>query len=134
MDEYTFTTEPPASVDFIRLREKANMAPRSLAAVEKGLPNTIFAVTVYHDGRAIGMGRIVGDDGAVYLISDMAVEPDHQGNGVGTRIMERLMAYLDMNAVESAYITLIADVDGFYERFGFEPVRPESKGMYKRIT
>ena len=134
MTAYTIVSEPPSPADFLRLRREAGMAARSRAAVEKGLPNTIYGVTVYHDDRAIGMGRIVGDGGAVYLISDMAVEPAHQGNGVGTRIMERLMEYLDTNAVESAYITLIADVDGFYERFGFEPVQPESKGMYRRIT
>ncbi|MFB6359775.1 MAG: N-acetyltransferase, partial [Halobacteriales archaeon] len=29
-------------------------------------------------------------------------------------------------------VNLMADVDGFYERFGFEETRPASKGMYLR--
>ncbi|USZ73423.1 GNAT family N-acetyltransferase [Natronosalvus halobius] len=126
---------PPNPEALVALREAADMAPRSLEAVERGLANSVFAVHVIHDpsGEPVGMGRIVGDDGAVYHISDMAVHPDHQGRGLGTHIMNRLWAYIEGTAPESAYVNLLADVDGFYERFGFEETRPASKGMYRRV-
>jgi GNAT superfamily N-acetyltransferase len=110
------------------------MTPRSREAVERGLPNSVAGVIAVHDptGETVGMARIVGDDGAVYHICDMVVRPDHQRRGLGTLLMERLLAYIEATAPPQAYVNLMADVDGFYERFGFEETRPASKGMYLR--
>ncbi|MFP8955566.1 GNAT family N-acetyltransferase [Natrialbaceae archaeon A-CW3] len=134
-DRYRLESTAPSPEAFLALRDAAGMAPRSLEAVERGLPNSVFAVHVIDDSsdEIVGMGRIVGDDGAVYHISDMAIHPDHQGEGLGTLVMERLWAYIEETAPETAYVNLIADVDGFYERFGFEETRPASKGMYCRV-
>ena len=43
--------------------------------------------------------------------------------------MEKLVARLDANAFDGAYVTLVADVPELYAKFGFESVRPESEGM-----
>jgi len=133
-DPYTIREELPDPETFAALREAAGMPPRSLEGVERGLPNSLYGVIAVHDPTeaVVGMGRIVGDDGTVYQISDMAVHPDHQRQGLGTRLMERLEAYLEETAPPQAYVNLVADVDGFYENFGFEPTRPASKGMYRR--
>lgn len=134
-DAYVLRDDLPDPETFAHLREVAGMSPRSLEAIERGLPNSIHGVIAVHapSGEVVGMGRLVGDGGAVYQISDMAVHPDHQGQGLGTRIMDRLEAYLEAEAPPGAYVNLVADVDGFYERFGYEPVRPASKGMHRRI-
>ena len=42
--------------------------------------------------------------------------------------MEKLVARLDANAFDGAYVTLVADVPELYAKFGFESVRPESEG------
>ncbi|TYL39743.1 N-acetyltransferase [Natronococcus pandeyae] len=131
---YAIREELPDPETFAALREAAGMPPRSLEGIERGLPNSLYGVIAVHEPSAevVGMGRIVGDGGTVYQISDMAVHPDHQGRGLGTQIMEHLEAYLEAEAPPRAYVTLVADVDGFYERFGFEETRPASKGMYRR--
>lgn len=46
--------------------------------------------------------------------------------------MESLLGYVEKTAPPRASVNLFADVDGFYERFGFEETRPASKGMYLR--
>lgn len=136
MDEeiYTVHERAPTPETFIELREAADMAPRSREAVDRGLPNSTYAVIVVHEpvDETVGMGRIVGDDGAVYHITDMAVHPDHQRRGLGTAIMEYLLEYIRTTAPPQAYVNLMADIDGFYEQFGFEETRPASKGMYLR--
>jgi GNAT superfamily N-acetyltransferase len=135
MDErYTLHERVATAEEFQSLRAAADMAPRSREAAERGLPNSVYGVVVVdsHTGETVGMGRIVGDDGAVYHVTDMAVHPDHQRRGVGTAVMEALEAYVEETAPPRAYVNLIADVEGFYERFGFEPVRPASRGMYRR--
>ncbi|WP_049928913.1 GNAT family N-acetyltransferase [Halopiger goleimassiliensis] len=133
-DPYALREELPDPETFARLREAAGMSPRSLEGIERGLPNSLFGVVAVHEptGEVVGMGRIVGDGGTVYQISDMAVHPAHQGQGLGTRIMEALEGYIDETAPPDAYVNLLADVDGFYERFGYEETRPASKGMYRR--
>ncbi|MEY7849312.1 GNAT family N-acetyltransferase [Natrarchaeobius sp. A-rgal3] len=133
-DRYAIHEELPEPATFLALREAAGMPPRSLEGVECGLPNSLYGVIAVHEptGEVVGMGRIVGDDGTVYQITDMAVHPDHQGRGLGTKIMDALEGYLEETAPPNAYVNLMADVDGFYERFGYEETRPESKGMFRR--
>ena len=135
VDEYAILEEPPTVETFVALRSAAEMAPRSLEAVEAGLPNSTHAVTAVYEptGEVVGMGRIVGDGATVYHICDMAVHPDHQGRGIGSLLMDALWSFIDETAPEGAYVSLLADVDGFYERFGFEETRPASKGMYRRV-
>ena len=131
---YALRERLPTVEEFLALRAAADMAPRSRAGVERGLPNSLYGVVVEPDGAdaAVGMGRVVGDGGAVFHVTDMAVHPDHQRRGLGTAIMRAILDYVDATAPPRAYVNLMADVGGFYERFGFEETRPASKGMYLR--
>ena len=49
-------------------------------------------------------------------------------------IMDSLMEYIVKEASPLSYINLMADVDGFYERWGFKPTIPNSRGMFVRIS
>jgi ribosomal protein S18 acetylase RimI-like enzyme len=82
------------------------------------------------------MGRVIGDGGTAFQIVDIAVEPAHQGQGLGKRIMAALMDKLNNDAPAGAYVSLIADGDAkhLYAKYGFEPVMPASIGMATRIT
>ena len=60
----------------------------------------------------------------------MVVKPEWQKKGAATMIMNQLMNYIDELGLSDAYVNLIADVNGFYEKWGFKPTRPRSKGMY----
>lgn len=134
-DPYAIREDLPDPETFAALREAAGMTSRSRQGLERGLPNSLYGVVAVHEptGEVVGMGRIVGDDGTVYHVCDMAVDPDHQRQGLGTRIMEALEGYIEETAPSGAYVNLMADVDGFYERFGYEETRPASKGMYRRV-
>jgi ribosomal protein S18 acetylase RimI-like enzyme len=131
MSEIVLASEVPEIDEYVRLRRDAGLSPRTPAAAEMGLPGTLFGVCVRKDRELIGMGRIIGDGGCNYEIVDMAVHPDYQRQGIGLGIMAALMEYLQDNAPESAYVSLIADGDApaLYEKFGFEPVAPNSIGM-----
>ena len=75
------------------------------------------------------MGRVIGDGGTIFVIFDMLVIEQFQSKGGGTMIMNALMDYLLREAPPQSYINLMADVDGFYERWGFEPSLPNSRAM-----
>ena len=132
---YRIAAEPPSPAEYIELRAAAGLSRRTVEAAERGIPNSLFAVSVRHGAELVAMGRIVGDGGCNYEIVDIAVHPDHQRQGLGTRVMEALMAYLRENAPPSAYVSLIADggAPALYQRFGFEFTAPESVGMALRI-
>ena len=159
---YVLRERAPTAEELADLRDAAGMSPRSMEGLRRGLPNSVYAVVVVQvpdeeggagdsaadaadgtadadttDGtadaeRTVGTARIVGDGGSVYHLCDMVVHPDHQGRGLGSRMMDALMAFVDETAPPDAYVNLMADVDGFYERWGFERTAPASKGMYLR--
>ena len=121
---------------YLQLREKAGMRARTIQGATKGLGSELFSVILRasESGEAVGMGRVVGDGGTVFHICDMAVEEKWQGKGGGTMIMHSLMEYILEEASPQSYINLMADVDGFYERWGFKPTVPNSRGMFLRIS
>ncbi|HDY5348030.1 TPA: GNAT family N-acetyltransferase [Klebsiella pneumoniae] len=142
--EYTVIEKVPSAEAFCHLRVAAGMSPRPLEGARAGLPHSCYGVHILWQETPIAMGRIVGDgaiktpiamgrivgDGAInFDIVDVAVDPAHQGKGLGRLVMEKLVAWLDANAFDGAYVTLVADVPELYAKFGFESVRPESEGM-----
>ncbi len=117
--------------DFIRLRNVSGLTPRPRDAAQKGLPRSLFGVTITFGSETVGMGRVVGDGALNFEIVDIAVDPEHQRKGLGSLIMQSIMNYLESEAPTGAYITLMADVPELYEKFGFKLSRPKSEGMYK---
>ena len=116
---------------FVQLRESVGWPIPSERAVQTSLKNTEFCVAAYSGNELAGMGRIVGDKGFIYFIADVIVKPEYQGNKIGRRIMESIMAYLDKHAPENSYITLMSarGKEEFYEKFGFFK-RPTDKYGY----
>ena len=114
----------------------AGLSPFSEAAAEKGLQGTVFSVLVLHAGSAIGMGRLIGDGGCFFQVVDIAVDPAHQGKGLGKAIMTALMDHVTNEFPASAYVSLIADVPAnrLYEKFGFRETAPRSLGMAYRVS
>jgi ribosomal protein S18 acetylase RimI-like enzyme len=128
----TLVEKIPDSEDYMRLRAITGMPPRSTVAAERGLPKSLFAVVVLDHETAIGMGRVVGDGGLNFEIVDIAVDPRYQGQGWGRKVMEAIMDYLDRETPQGCYISLIADVPEFYEKFGFKRCAPKAEGMFIR--
>ena len=131
-DPYALIERFPGIDDFRRLRAVAGLSPKAQEAAERGLPNTLYGVSILHEGRAIGMGRIIGDGGLCFVVVDIAVEPEHQGRGLGKRIMAALDAWLQANTLDTAHVSLIADGEAkhLYAQYGFADVGPASVGMH----
>lgn len=131
---YKFIEKVPPTDDFLRLRKVSGLTPRPKAAAEKALPNSLYGVYVKYQEKIVGMGRVVGDGALNFEIVDIAVDPDHQGKGLGRGIIEKITEYLENHAPKGALITLMADIPAFYEKFGFQHMPPGSEGMYRYMT
>lgn len=85
-----------------------------------GQPGTAFLVAEVDDVVGFTHGVVQGDEGDVLR---MAVHPEHQRNGIGTALHERLREDLeDFNMARMRAIDLASNDGGraFYERLGFE--------------
>lgn len=134
---YELKNEIPTVETYIRIRLSAGLSRKSEEAARIGLRNSLFSVIAYAGPEAVGIGRVIGDGGCFFEVTDIAVLPDHQGKGVGDMIMRSIMEYLRMNAPKTAYVSLMADhgTPHFYKRYGFSFAEmPKSSGMYLRIT
>ncbi|HEY2661024.1 MAG TPA: GNAT family N-acetyltransferase [Caulobacteraceae bacterium] len=133
-DDYAVIHEIPLVETYRTLRARTGLSAKSEAAATRGLPGSLFAVQILCDGEPIGMGRLVGDGGCHYLVVDIAVLPEHQGQGLGKRIMREIMDFVEVHVPETAYVSLIADgpAKDLYAQFGFVPVGPASIGMAMR--
>ena len=131
MTSYVVNLRTPTVDEYRRLRAVAGLTQRSAEGATLGLANTFIGVVIEKGGHAIGMGRIIGDGALFFQVVDIAVEPGHQGRGVGKAIMGALMNELRKRAATDAYVSLIADgkANRLYAQFGFEPVAPKSTGM-----
>lgn len=133
--DYTLRLETPGTDEYRKLRAAAGLTPRSRTATEAGLPNTVAAVVVRtRNGQAAAMARAVGD-GLNYEVVDVAVDPAHQGRGLGKQVIAALMNQLRGIAPAEAYVSLIADGEAnrLYAQFGFQPTAPASIGMAQWI-
>ncbi len=133
--EYVIEECCPSVPEYIQMRKSTGLSAKSVEAATRGLIHTWFAVTLRHEGRCIAMGRIVGDDGCVFHVVDIAVLPEYQRQGLGSVVMSRLMEKLHAEAPSTALVTLLADGDAYklYEKFGFAKSAPASIGMTLRL-
>ena len=69
----------PTIEEYRELRRLSGLSGKSEEAATRGLPNTIHAVVIEHDGQTIGMGRVIGDGGTAYQVTDIAVLEAHRG-------------------------------------------------------
>jgi ribosomal protein S18 acetylase RimI-like enzyme len=134
-EDYELLLETPAAEEYRRLRVTAGMSAKSAEAAARGLPNTIFAVCIRKAGELVGMGRVTGDGGLFYQINDIAVDPAHQGRGLGKAVVGRLVEHINSAAPSTAFVSLIADGEAhrLYAQYGFEPTAPASIGMAYEI-
>ncbi len=59
MQEIEVLYAPPTAQEFLDLRAAAGMRERKVLSAEKGIPNSLFWITLRNHGKLIGMGRVV---------------------------------------------------------------------------
>ena len=125
----------PNSLDYINLRVNSGMGnKKSIERVNIALKNSLFTISLYDEKKLIGMGRIIGDGGISYAVTDIMVDKEYQGKGYGKLIMKEIDNYFSKNTDEDCYIILIANLpaDSLYSKFSFEYL-PDSKcGMLRK--
>ena len=119
--EWTDTID---DVNWQALSELYRLAPlgnKSPDWLRRAFGNSMFRCIVREQGRIVGAGRAVADGVDCSYLCDIAVLPSHQGQGLGKRIVQRLV-----DASRGHRKILLYAVPGrepFYRGFGFRRMR-----------
>lgn len=125
--------EAPAAQDYVSLRLRSGMGKKDINRSEIALKNSLFTVSLYDKEKLIGFGRVVGDGGITYVVSDIMVDEAYQRRGYAEQIMKAIDSYFDENAHEDSYICLIANypADLLYHKHQFEYLPEDRCGMLR---
>ncbi|HAS39241.1 MAG TPA: GNAT family N-acetyltransferase [Microscillaceae bacterium] len=121
-EEFDIRLEKPHHLDYIQIRKEVGFGEVSPEQSQQSLDNSLFFVCIYHSEKLMGFGRVVGDGVLFFYISDVMVSPQAKGQGIGSMIMNEIMAYLKKTANRWSTIALLAapNKENFYTKFGFE--------------
>ncbi len=119
--EYQLEERTPTVAEFSELRKSVGWEFGDPDGNEKGLAGSLYVVCAVLDGEVVGTARVVGDGSICFYVQDVIVRPEHQQLGIGRALMERVMAYIAVNASDGAVVGMMVakDREAFYERFGF---------------
>ena len=137
-------TDDIDGVDFHELSRLYAIAPlgdKPPAALATVFGNSMFTCFVRSGGALVGAGRALADGLDCAYIADVAVHPDHQGQGLGSAVIRRLVE----RALGHKKIILYAapGTEAFYRGLGFlrmntamaiwrDPDRAVESGLLRR--
>jgi len=124
----------PSAEDYVSLRLRSGMGNKDLTRSKRALENSLFAVSIYDGEKLIGFGRIVGDEGITYVVSDVMVDEAYRRRGLADQIMKAIDHYLEENTFDDSHICLIANhpADNLYSKYKFEYLPENKYGMLRR--
>ena len=86
---------------------------------ENPLMTSYYHIAVYEKDELIGYIDCVSNGVTDAYIQDLMVHPNYQGKGVGTELLNQMIAYLKENHIYMISIVYEESLKPFYEKFGF---------------
>ena len=100
------------------LFKRTNLGGREGDKVRRAFERSSLVCFATDGSRLIGAGRALSDFEYHATIYDVAVDPDYQRAGIGSRLIRELLSRLPVWRV---LLVADADVQPFYQRLGFGP-------------
>jgi GNAT superfamily N-acetyltransferase len=127
------------STDQDRLDIKAIHAYLSRSYWAEGIPFDTVAKSIreslcfglFEGSLQIGFARVISDRATFAYLCDVYVLEGHNGQGLGTWLMENVCAHPDLQGLRR-FVLVTRDAHGLYEKFGFTPLAAPSR--YMEIT
>lgn len=124
MDGLSIRYNELTAEEFITLWETVWGQGPSLEQTRLAMEHTLFRISVWDHEKIVGMARMIGDLGLDYYIKDVVVRPEYQHKGIGKRMMNELLTFINDHGVKGTeiFVELCAMPDKipFYKNFGFD--------------
>lgn len=88
-----------------------------------------YAVSIYNSVNLIGFGRVIADGIHHALIVDMIIHPEYQGQGLGGKLLNKLVDKCKENKIRDIQLFSAKDKYVFYEKNGFKSRPVNAPGM-----
>jgi N-acetylglutamate synthase-like GNAT family acetyltransferase len=98
------------------------------AVVDRAIDNSLCFGLYAGGGAQVGFARVVSDRAAIAYLADVFVLEGHRGRGLGSRLIEAVMAHPDLQGLRRFFLGT-ADAHALYERFGFRPLAEPGRMM-----
>ncbi|MDR0649315.1 MAG: GNAT family N-acetyltransferase [Synergistaceae bacterium] len=92
---------------------------RTLEQIERMLDGSNLCFSVRHDGKLVAFCRMLTDFVFRGSIWDMLIHPDHQGHGLGTRLITYALSHPAVKDIP-IITSYSSDLAPFLKRQGFE--------------
>jgi ribosomal protein S18 acetylase RimI-like enzyme len=88
--------------------------------IKKIVSHTYCFAIARDDGKLIGMGRSISDSVSDAYIQDVTVLPEYRQQGIGGKIIQFLIAYMQANGINWIGLISVPGQESFYEGQGFQ--------------
>ena len=124
-----YTNELSAE-EYCELRAAVQWQPIVKDQAQSGLDHSDFIVSCRNADGIVGCARIFWDKGYIAYLADVMVKPAYQKQGIGKKLVNACIAYVDRQLKEGWRIKIVIvsakGKEAFYEKFGFE-LRPNQR-------
>ncbi len=125
--------------DYLQIRAHVGWLKLETSQAKKALENSLFTVGAYDEERLAGMGRLVGDGAVICYVQDLIVSPEYQHMGVGSKILDTLVEYVESLRRDGTQMMLCLMCakgrESFYREHGFlaRPTEELGPGMIQYL-
>lgn len=107
----------------------AEEIPRDI--VEESIKHSL-CFGLYLDERQVGFARVITDRATFAYLCDVFVIKEFQGQGLGTWLVETVMAHPDLQGLRR-FLLATRDAHGLYSKVGFKPLASPERIMEIRV-
>lgn len=124
--------------EYNNLRKSIGWDIKDTHIVEEAIKNSVIIKKAVKNNETVGMARVIGD-GIYYLIVDVVVNKNYQGNGIGKKLIDEIIKEVENRTQEgqksSINLMSMEGKEAFYEKCGFTkvPFGYTGYGMIRRI-
>jgi GNAT superfamily N-acetyltransferase len=131
-DNFTISTDP-ARLDIDAIAEMLTRAywaqGRTRDMIARYIQHSLV-FGLYHDGKQIGLARVVSDYTTFAWLCDVFIHEDYRGKGLGKWLMETIHAHPDLQGLRR-WMLATRDAHGLYQQFGWTLLDHPERWMHK---
>ncbi|MBB3699776.1 GNAT family N-acetyltransferase [Flammeovirga yaeyamensis] len=118
--EITISNSKDIPEDQIIKLYKANKwsAAEKPEQLHNALRNSHSLISAWEDDQLVGIGNAISDGYLVVYFPHLLVHPDHQGKGIGKKIVDKLLQIY--KGFHMQMLTADKEAEAFYQKVGFQ--------------